>query len=109
MSDTDHPRPPRRPRDPSLLYRAAEHVIDLQLGSQSMLQRRLGIGAAKAAALMGELEAHGVVGPAQDGRSREVLVVAGDRALVRQVLADFTNPEPSHGNQSPDHDRRPDA
>lgn len=54
--------------------RAAELVIVTQFGSTSMLQRRLRIGHARAAAVMAVLEEHGVVGPDQGpGRSREVL------------------------------------
>ncbi|MCL4534260.1 MAG: DNA translocase FtsK [Bacteroidetes bacterium] len=42
--------------------------------SVSLLQRRLGVGYARAARLMDRLEEDGIVGPSQGGRSREVLV-----------------------------------
>jgi DNA segregation ATPase FtsK/SpoIIIE, S-DNA-T family len=42
--------------------------------SVSLLQRRLGIGYARAARLIDKLEEDGIVGPAQGSRSREVLV-----------------------------------
>ena len=41
--------------------------------SASLLQRRLGIGYPRAARLVDLLEERGVVGPSEDGRSREVL------------------------------------
>lgn len=89
MSGTDHARPRRRPGDPSLLYRAAELVIELQLGSPALLQRRLGIGDAKATQLMKTLEVNGIVGPPHPGgRTREVLVVIGQR---HDVLADLVD------------------
>lgn len=68
----------------ALLGEAAELVVSKQLGSTSMLQRDLGVSFRTAARLMDELEAHGVVGPHKDGRSRELLV-RGDQ--VAEVLA----------------------
>ncbi len=42
--------------------------------SATMLQARLRIGYAQAARIMEEMEARGVVGPAIDGKLREVLI-----------------------------------
>jgi hypothetical protein len=54
-------------------------VIDAQLGSTAMLQRKMRIGFSKATVLMAGLEAAGVVGPAPaDGKAREVLVASED-------------------------------
>jgi S-DNA-T family DNA segregation ATPase FtsK/SpoIIIE len=46
--------------------------------SVSLLQRRLGIGYARAARLIDKLEEDGVVGPAQGSRSREVFIQGED-------------------------------
>ena len=55
------------------LPEAIKLVKQHQRASASLLQRRLRIGYSKAAQLIDLLEQQGVVGPAEDGRSREVL------------------------------------
>jgi S-DNA-T family DNA segregation ATPase FtsK/SpoIIIE len=56
------------------LEQAARLVIDSQVGSPSMLQRRMRVTFAAADRLMGELERYRVVGPAMRSLTREVLV-----------------------------------
>jgi S-DNA-T family DNA segregation ATPase FtsK/SpoIIIE len=56
-----------------LLPQALDLVRQHQRASASLLQRRLRIGYSKAAQLIDLLEQQGVVGPAEGGRSREVL------------------------------------
>lgn len=56
------------------LRQAAELVISTQFPSPSMLQRKLKVNYARAAALMDELERIGVVGPPQGLRPRNVLI-----------------------------------
>jgi S-DNA-T family DNA segregation ATPase FtsK/SpoIIIE len=56
-----------------LLPQAIDLVKQHQRASASLLQRRLRIGYSKAAQLIDLLEQQGVVGPAEGGRSREVL------------------------------------
>lgn len=57
----------------TLLPKAMELVRHHKRASASLLQRRLRIGYSKASQLIDLLEQKGVVGPPEDGRSREVL------------------------------------
>ncbi len=61
-----------------LLPEAIKLVKQHQRASASLLQRRLRIGYSKAAQLIELLEQQGVVGPAEEGRSREVLMSEED-------------------------------
>jgi S-DNA-T family DNA segregation ATPase FtsK/SpoIIIE len=60
--------------DDDLWEQAAEVVITANKGSSSLLQRRLGVGYARAAKLIDILEQKGVVGPANGSKPREILV-----------------------------------
>jgi DNA segregation ATPase FtsK/SpoIIIE, S-DNA-T family len=60
-------------RDP-LFEEAARLIVQNQVGSTSLIQRRMKLGYNRAGRLMDQLEAAGVVGPNQGSKAREVII-----------------------------------
>jgi len=64
---------------------AARTIVRHQQGSVSLLQRRLKVGYSRAARIVDELEAAGVVGPFDGSKAREVLIE--DERQLDQLLS----------------------
>lgn len=62
-----------------LFNEAKAAVMSAGKGSTSYIQRKLGVGYARAARLMDQLEEQGIVGPENGSKPREVLVGGGGR------------------------------
>ncbi|HEX5654522.1 MAG TPA: DNA translocase FtsK 4TM domain-containing protein [Chitinophagaceae bacterium] len=69
----------------SLFEDAARLIVQNQIGSTSLLQRRMKLGYNRAGRLMDQLEAAGIVGPNQGSKARDVLIKT--EADLQQHLA----------------------
>lgn len=87
-----------------MLERAVEMVVEQGTASVSLLQRRLGVGYARAGRLVDSMERMGVVSGHEGSKPRTVLVGAGDldRLLRRAPAAEEEDPEPAGEGPAPD-------
>lgn len=69
-----------------LFEEVARLVVQTNVASTSSVQRRYRIGYNRAGSIMDQLEARGIVGPAQGGKARDVLV---DAVTLDQLLSNL--------------------
>ena len=72
-----------------LFEQAKQLVVEYQKASASMLQRRLSTGFNRATRIMEELEAAGIIGPAEGTKPRKVLVAHLDEPANAQTSGEL--------------------
>jgi len=74
----------------NLFREAIKIVCQYDRASASLLQRRLSIGYARAARIIDQLEAAGVVGPAEGSKPRDVIAQNAEEFLAKSAASDVT-------------------
>jgi S-DNA-T family DNA segregation ATPase FtsK/SpoIIIE len=83
-TDTEKLGTPSKADLDSKFEEAARLIVENQLGSTSLIQRRMNLGYARAGRLMDQLEIAGIVGPNNGSKPREVYV--HDLAELERIL-----------------------
>ncbi|VAW23058.1 DNA translocase FtsK [hydrothermal vent metagenome] len=84
VGDEDGPAATDLSNIDELFEESARLVVLNQMGSTSMIQRKLAIGYNRAGRIMDQLEATGVVGPSEGSKARQVLIQ--DEYSLEQLL-----------------------
>ncbi|MCL2332903.1 MAG: DNA translocase FtsK [Actinomycetia bacterium] len=69
--------------DDPLLWEAAQMVVSVGMGSTSSIQRRFRVGYSRAGRIMDMLEQHGIVGPPDGSKPRDVLLTPQELDQLR--------------------------
>ena len=87
MERPEQDEPEVDPGGDEMLRKAVETVVQQGTASVSLLQRRLGVGYARAGRLVDSLERRGVISGHEGSKPRTVLIGEGDIARVLGIAA----------------------
>ncbi len=77
---------------------AAKLIVNTQHGSTSLIQRKLQLGYNRALRIMDQMEQLGIVGPAQGGKPREVLIYSSEK--LDDILKSIKKKENSENKET---------
>jgi S-DNA-T family DNA segregation ATPase FtsK/SpoIIIE len=81
-----------------MYFQAKDLVIQSQQASASYLQRRLGLGYARAARLLDTLEQNGIIGPSKGAKARDIYVKSDGSRLETEMPITASSPEPVYAD-----------